>query len=56
MVVDFDGVVVEVESVEDAVLSVELALGVFVALGVFSVDEGAGIVCVVVDSVTRVCS
>lgn len=50
VVVDCEGVVAE--SVEDAVLSV----GVFVALGVFAVEEGAGVVCVVVDSATCVCS
>ena len=49
VVVDCEGVA---ESVEDAVLSV----CVFVALGVFAVEEGAGIVCVVVDSATCVCS
>lgn len=53
VVVDVEGVLVESDA---AVLSVELELGVFVALGVFSVDDGAGVVCVVVDSWTRVSS
>lgn len=39
----------------DAVLSVEV-LGVLAALGVFAVEEGVEVDCVVVDSATRVCS
>ncbi|MET0657727.1 MAG: hypothetical protein ABW110_06165 [Steroidobacteraceae bacterium] len=54
VLVDLDGAFVESVSVEVAVLSVEL--GVFVALGVFAVEEDSGMLCVVVDSVTRLCS
>jgi hypothetical protein len=42
--------------VELGALALELVLGVFAALGVFAVEDGAGVVWVVVDSATRVCS
>lgn len=46
--------VVELECVAESLSLIEL--GVFVELGVFSVEDGEGAVCVVVDSAVRVCS
>ena len=45
---------VELDSVAESLSLIEL--GVFVALGVFCVDDAGGVVCVVVDSAVRVCS
>lgn len=46
--------VVELESVAESLPLIEL--GVFVALGVFCVEDSDGVACVVVDSAVRVCS